>query len=621
MCGIAGFIAAAVNEAVDARQAVRKMLTEMSHRGPDDEGIYDDESRRCVMAHARLSVIDVTMGGHQPMSTSDGRYTIVFNGEIYNYRELRRELETQGHRFRTQSDTEVLLESFALWGAECVGRLRGMFAFAVWDSRKGMLTLVRDRFGIKPLYYAVGGPGLWFASEVRTLLASGHVPRLIDRHAVADYLAYGSFQQPHTIIDSVKSLLPGHIASVCEGSVTTRAYWSAWDHLSDAPSTTTDYGNAAATLREKLEEATRLHMIADVPVGAFLSGGIDSRLVVGLMSKVARVPIKTFTVAFEQGPGSADERGLAARTAADFGCAHAEIILAPSTFAEDLEGFLQAMDCPSIDGFNTYVVARAARNTVTVVLSGLGGDELFAGYPHFARIAKISRWFPRGSWPLRTLAQTLAGRVPGRIAMPLLQMGLDLPGRLRSLRCIQHSKGSNIGDRAVAGLPFDEPSGVISRSHADVINVISAHELTHYLPNTLLRDGDTMSMRHGLELRPLLLDNVLAEHVLALPGSVKYRRSRTKAILIESCRDLLPSYITDSPKLGFETPVRAWASMITGRRVAEALVHGQDVGLLSAAYVTDTVKRIQAAASLHLRDWAAFIMSDYIGRHRITLAA
>jgi asparagine synthase (glutamine-hydrolysing) len=603
---------------------MRGMLAAMRHRGPDDEGLHVEDSGKCALAHTRLAIIDVTPGGHQPMSTDDGRFTIVFNGEIYNYLDVRRELQSLGIVFRTQSDTEVLLEAFAAWGAACVTRLRGMFAFAVWDRRDTTLTLVRDRLGIKPLYYAVEGEGFWFASEVRTLLASGHVPRVVDRHAIAAYLDYGSFQQPHTVVERVKSLLPGHIATIRNASISTSCYWSVGDHLQDTPAGCNDYRTSSARLREMLESATRLHMVADVPVGAFLSGGIDSRLVVGLMTQVARTPIKTFTVAFERGSGTADERLLAARTANDFGCQHTELVVQPSSFLGDLEGFLESVDCPSADGFNTYVVARAAREAVTVVLSGLGGDELFAGYQHFARLARAAKWLPRGSAALEAIGRAMVGWVPGRVTLPLLELASSPSSRLRLLRRCPRSHGVSIVHET-AKVPSIRSASrqecdVGAESGTDVINVISVHELTHYLPNTLLRDGDVMSMRHGLEMRPLLLDHLVVENALSLPGGYKYREPQTKAILIDSCRDLLPAYVTESPKLGFETPVRSWASTIAGGFVKDALIDGRNAGLLSSTYVASTITRIDRTAPLGLHDWAAFLLSDYIRRHALVVA-
>jgi asparagine synthase (glutamine-hydrolysing) len=626
MCGIAGFAAGVAGAPANSDIAVSSMLTAMSHRGPDDEGIDRDSQGRCVLAHARLSIIDITKGGHQPMRSADGRFAMAFNGEIYNYRELRQELEACGRMFRTNSDTEVLLEGFAMWGDACISRLRGMFAFAIWDEHEATLTLVRDRLGIKPLYFCTARGALWFASEVRTLLASNHVPRAVNRPAVRDYLEYGSFQQPATVIEGVESLPPGHLARVRNGKAEIHAFWGLAGFANQCDAASHDYVSAASRLREMLEEATRLHMIADVPVGAFLSGGIDSRLVVGLMSHVATSPIRTFTVAFEQGPGVADERALAARTASDFGCEHTEVVIGPQDFARDIEAFLEAVDCPSIDGFNTYLVSRAARQAVKVVLSGLGGDELFAGYPHFGRIERASRLLPGGNIGLAAVAQSMRGLLPGRILMPLLEAGHDLRGRLRLLRrlTLQRGVGSIVGP-ALNDATGKTVAGATARGFQpiapDVINAVSEYELTHYLPNTLLRDGDVMSMRHGLELRPLLLDHVITEYAVGLPGNFKYRDLRAKSILITACRDLLPDYVTSSPKLGFETPIRSWVTRHAGERVMATLAQGGQIGLLSPVYVQAAMRRVARAAPLRLHEWASFLLSDYVTRHGLEVAA
>ena len=383
MCGIAGTIGRADAAVISA------MTAALRHRGPDDGGTRLDPGGAFAFGHRRLAIIDLSAAGQQPMSWAEGRFWITYNGEIYNYRELRRELEARGCVFRTRTDTEVLLAAYATWGEDCLRRLRGMFAFAIADGATRRVFLARDRFGVKPLLY-VESPGLLlFASELRAFTAAGQVPQQIDREAVWHYLSFGSIPPPRTIFQGVRSLLPGHAMTVGFDARLLRA-WRWWDIATASQVHTEtvarlDFPRAAAALRGQLEEATRYHLVADVPVGAFLSGGVDSAAMVALMRHHVTDPIRTFTVAFGEQHRDLSEAEPAAQTARALGTQHQEVTVTDAEAATSFDALLDALDQPSLDGANTWFVARAAAAQVKVVLTGLGGDELFAGYPHFRR--------------------------------------------------------------------------------------------------------------------------------------------------------------------------------------------------------------------------------------------
>ena len=376
MCGLFALIGAA-----DAALG-RRVADCLHHRGPDDSGVWaSDRGTPVTMASTRLSIIDLSPAGHMPMLSADGRMVIVYNGEIYNFRELRAELEGRGENVQSQGDTEVLLAAYRCWGTQCVQRLRGMFAFAIWDMDKQQLFAARDRLGIKPLYWTESVRGLAIASELKGLLAGGLVPRELDLQALHHYLTFYCVPPPHTMLAGVQALLPGHSLTWQAGRVSVQQYW-------DLPAPQShrqlaDYEEARRELHRLLEESIRLHMIADVPVGAFLSGGMDSSAVVALMTRISGARLKTFSVGFRAEGRQIDERSFARQVAARYDTDHAEVVVDGGQVASQLAQFVRFMDQPTGDGLNTFLVSQAAAQHVKVALSGLGGDELFAGYSQF----------------------------------------------------------------------------------------------------------------------------------------------------------------------------------------------------------------------------------------------
>lgn len=568
MCGIAGIISPRLDPA--AREAaVARMVQRQQHRGPDDRGFHSDGG--ATLGMCRLAIIDPSHG-HQPMISPDGRFTLVFNGAIYNYRELQPGLAARGWNFRTNCDTEVLLAAFALDGAECLKQLRGMFAFAVWDSREHTLFAARDSLGIKPFYYArLSDSGLMFASEVNALLASKQISRDIDPAAVGEYLALFSVPAPRTIYRSIANLPPGHSLLVdAAGRITTTAWW----HL-PAPSRSSDvatnYHDFVHGLRHQLEESIRAHRVADVPVGAFLSGGMDSTAIVGLMTKGGATKLKTFSLIF--GESGYSEQASSRLAAATFGTEHHEELITGSRVAADLPRVLASFDQPTGDGINTWYASQTARaGGVTVALSGLGGDELFGGYPSFRDLPRLQRLLPLWRALPSTLRATILRRLHARPTARAQKLA-DFLTHARDLHELASLQRRVFPERARLGLLTPDARTQAGRlgpfhpmledfatelSGASPFQIISAWELRTYMTDVLLRDSDVCSMAHSLELRVPFVDRVLLEWLWAQPDYFKYDARVTKRALADATADLVPAAIRQRPKQGFTLPFPLW---------------------------------------------------------------
>jgi len=568
MCGIAGVLQV-TGDAEPVRNAVSRMVVALAHRGPDGTGVRvaSDAGPVVALGHTRLAIIDLSSTGSQPMSDSDGTLHITFNGEIYNFAAVRAELGPDG--WRSQSDTEVILRAYARWGADCLQRLRGMFALAIWDSRRHELFVARDRLGIKPLYYCRAADGsLTFASEVRALLASGRVSRRLDANGVLGYLTYQSAPAAATLIQDVRMLPPGTWMRVArDGEVTQQRYWD----LFDAPRSVDDSAMSRGRVADLLHDSAALHMVSDVPVAVFLSGGIDSSAIVALVRDAGEKP-RTFSVGFAE--HEYDETEYAEIIARRFETEHTPIRLSETQLLEQLPEALEAMDQPTGDGINTYVVARAVSAAgIRVALSGLGGDELFGGYPSFGQLAsrRLQAWL-RVPKPVRRLVgrslQTAGGSsIVARKRASLAASDGDLASLYAPLRQVllpeqrtailepgwaEHSK-----DWADPYVPMLRAA--FSNGHRqDVLGCVSYAEARTYMHDVLLRDTDQLAMAHALEVRVPLLDHVLAEYVVSLPDAHKRSNGRPKPLLVESLGDRLPSTITQRPKQGFTLPLARW---------------------------------------------------------------
>lgn len=535
------------------------MSARMVHRGPDDAGLFSNGP--VTLGMRRLAIFDPAHG-QQPMQTSDGRFTIVFNGALLNFRALRQELAGLGHTFRTDCDTEVLLASYAQWRGECVRRLRGMFAFAAWDAQEQTLFLARDPFGIKPLYYYRDHETLLFASELNALLAAGIVAREIDPQAVSDYLAYLAVPTPRTIYRHVRSLRAGETALWRAGVVQLHTAWTFSGIAPQRPSKTR--AEFREQLRDQLEQSVAVHRLADVPVGAFLSGGLDSAAIVGLMTRQGSAGLKTFSLGFEETELSEANEAIA--TAQHFGTRHQTVTLRGSDVVRDFDTLIESMDQPAGDSVNTFYISRAARaGGVTVALSGLGGDELFGGYPSFRDVPRLRPWLH--AWemlgdPVREpiLARLARGETRAQKLADILRHARDM----HALASLQRRlfPQTDAGHLLREPLP-PETHPELHRLSADLgeddpFRVVSAWELRNYMGNVLLRDSDVMSMRHSLELRVPFVDRPFIEWLWQQPTRFKHTPARPKSPLADALADLLPPGVAKRPKRGFTLPFAVW---------------------------------------------------------------
>ncbi|HWF84376.1 MAG TPA: asparagine synthase (glutamine-hydrolyzing) [Vicinamibacterales bacterium] len=558
MCGIAGLLRwqgdAADRGSLEA--VTRTMIATLVHRGPDDEGVWTSDEGSVALAQRRLSIIDLSPLGHNPMPWDHGRLWITFNGEIYNFRELRLELEAKGHRFRSQTDTEVILAAYDQWGVDAVDRLVGMFAFALWDEPKRRLWIVRDRVGKKPLYYADSNGVLRFASELKAIVADPTFEREVDPDAIRLYLRYGYIPSPSTIYRDARKLPPGHFLIAENGRTTVTRYWDPVEHARQIQPRT----DAAADteIESRLETAVRQRMIADVPLGAFLSGGIDSSLVVALMQEQSRVPIRTFTIRFDN--PEYNEADHAAAVARYLGTEHHEHTCDEREMLSVIDRLPSMYDEPFADSsaVPTYLVSRTARELVTVALSGDGGDELFFGYPRyrFHGVAATVLSMPRS---LRRTAAFAAAQVPNRrirrIADVLRSDDEDRyarfvswwsPADVATMTGADPGVPSLYADalRRSAGLARDERPGLL--------------DLVSYLPEDILTKVDRASMAVSLEVRAPLLDHRVVEFALGLPASLKRRGRTMKWILRQLLYKRVPQALVDRPKMGFGVPLGDW---------------------------------------------------------------
>ncbi len=560
----------------------------MAHRGPDDSGLLCLDGT--CLAMRRLSIIDLSPSGHQPMCNEDGSIWVVCNGEIYNYQDLRAQLVQRGHEFRSKTDTEVIVHLYEEEGPKCVHQLRGMFAFAVWHEGERELFLCRDRLGIKPLYYSTSSQGFLFASEIKSMLESGLVGRQLDMAALDLYLSFGYVPPPWTMVQGISALLPGHCVLVKEGRVQVEKWW----HLPGEGTSECRPEDILPQVRHLLEESIRLHQVSDVPVGAFLSGGIDSTAVVGLMSHVSGKPVRTFSVGFESDvPARFNELSYAKRVAKRFGAEHTEVILNGSHVADALEDIVWYLDHPSFDGVNSYFVSRAARQGgLTVALSGLGGDELFGGYGSFKVIPMLDPYvrcwsrLPEGTRTriVEILQSVVKGFSNGERSLKI--------GRLRWV-------DSSVGLYALARfvlwpeekrqllLPWSAKYEPRTDSNGGPLSLLADYsERTHtpwrmvtdldmqtYMSWRLLRDTDAMSMAHSLEVRVPLIDHKVVEFVCGLAPGWQKRFGYPKRLLTTSLSDLIPNEISRRDKHGFEFPIAFWMQKELKDVVEDALSH------------------------------------------------
>jgi len=587
MCGICGIWGRAEPQALD------RMVRAMRHRGPDDHGIYHDDTVSLGMT--RLSVIDLSPLAHQPMSNPEKTIWIVYNGEMYNFKSERVELEKKGYTFASHSDTEVVLRLYEEYGDDFLLRMRGMFALALYDRRRGAgmerLLLARDHVGIKPLLYACTDGRLLFASELKSMLASALVQPDVDSVALRQLLAYGSVQQPRTMLSGVNMLLPAHRLVVDKGGERVERYWSLGvdrnRRLRSLP-----YDALVDEVAAAVQESVRLHMVSDVPLGAFLSGGVDSSLLVGIMTQVAGNRVKTFSVGFGGDEGAAlNETEEAARTARFCGAEHTHVVVRGEEVRDRITDIAKALDQPSVDGVNTYLISAAARRTVTVAISGTGGDELFAGYPWFTVMQRYQN--DERKRPLKARVRSVAGRMAAHPALDPLLMRIGgsyldtarnswgFTARYAGIYRVFGAMGAGKllspelkGASRAGCAPSHEYVIQDELPESEAVERVAGLCLRGYTNNQLLRDIDAMSMAHSLEVRVPLLDVPLIDLSLSLPPGVKlekdggvgdpfratYRSTGSKRILIDAGlkKGFLREGIDLQPKRGFTMPFYGW---------------------------------------------------------------
>lgn len=556
MCGIAGILS--TDNDLDSalfRKRIEVMQRALLHRGPDGHGTFFAPSGHAALCHTRLAIIDLSEAGKQPMQSACGRYTISFNGEIYNYQALRAELKRQGETFSSTTDTEVLLKLYQHEGTKCVDKLRGMFAFLIWDELEHTAFAARDPLGIKPLYYTHEPKGKFgFSSELRSLVKAELAPSSICPEGLNSYFLRGTVAEPNTLLKQIRLLPAGHHLTWSKGKVKIHRYWQ--PIFRSTPKTRDE---SVKQTRSALESSVKAHLVSDVPVGVFLSGGIDSSVLVALASAQKSTQINTYSIAFESPEWNEGE--IAKRVANHFGTNHTEFLITPEIAQPLFEEFLSVIDQPTIDGFNTFCVAKFAReHGEKVVLSGVGSDELFAGYKSFHTLPTMLKWSnylryfaPLSSWINATLGKWLPSKL--QRTLDFLSRPGDIKAAHQSLRGIYSEiESQHLCELYNVTRTQKETTLLNVHSASDAISLL---ELTHYMRNQLLRDSDVMSMACGLELRVPFVDRDLVETLTDIPAA--HRLEYGKRLLIDAVPEL-PDWVVNRPKQGFRFPFDEWFS-------------------------------------------------------------
>ncbi len=631
MCGIAGFIdsrgASKARVEGERAQILEAMCRVITHRGPDDQGVMLKPG--VALGMRRLSIIDLA-GGHQPISNEDDSVSIVFNGEIYNYRELQSELQSHGHKFRTNSDTETIVHAYEEFGPACVERLRGMFAFAIWDDRNHKLFMARDRVGKKPLYYSVTRDGaLVFGSELKSLLQHPDVERNINPQALDAYFSLGYVPDPICIFSNVEKLPPGHYLTFTNGRLTVERYWDFAYETNGNGHRAQDY---LEELRSLLDESVRLRLVSDVPLGAFLSGGIDSSTVVALMARHMDQPVKTFSIGFNE--DSYNELKFARLTAEKFGTDHHEFLVTPD-ICQVVDQLAWHFDEPFADSsaIPTYVVSKLAREHVTVVLTGDGGDELFAGYTRYVtehrrnkfklvpRIVReglmdpVSRRLPHGAWGRNYLHNVSLD--PATRYLDSVSVFTELNKDALYTTDFRGELGNSLRNRGQLDSYFRELSGNV-KTDAPLDSLLYIDSKT-YLPGDILTKVDRMSMAVSLEARVPLLDHKLIEFVTRIPAGLKMVGLETKHLFKRAIADLVSPEILNRPKQGFGVPIQQWINQQLRDRIRDTLndPRTQQRGYVARSHVALLLEEHQRGRRDHSMALWSLLMLELWHRHYV----
>jgi asparagine synthase (glutamine-hydrolysing) len=610
MCGIFGAIQ------VNVSGKVGDVVASLQQRGPDGHGVYEDKDHDTTLVHTRLSIIDTTNSAAQPMEYGD--WVITFNGEIYNYQELRKELGALGYQFKTHSDTEVVLLAYHAWREKCLTRFRGMFAFGVWNKNDQTFFAARDYFGIKPFYYHRNGKGLIFSSLLTSLLASGIPAKQVNLTGMAIFLQLGSFSGEQTIIEQIQQLPAAHYLTLENGNLTITRYWNIVDEAAQTEQPAS-YKEAVKQVRSLLEASAQYQLVADVPVGAFLSAGVDSCVAVGLMSKFSPTKLNTFTVGFEKKFNELNELNGARLISKRFGTDHHELIVNDKLITEQIDDYILAMDQPSMDGLNTYLISKETARLSKVAVTGLGSDEIFGGYAHFAYAAIANLTFSKGMESITELP-SIARRLPAKYR-ELLEYVISTP-------VVRHRMVRNYGKRhpvahKLKNIDEDVHNTIIDTyydgyapAELDAVQQLSLWEIHKYLSNTLLRDGDALSMSQALEVRPMFLDHQLASYVFGLKASYKVNFTRKKRVLVDACSDLLPPEIFTKKKTGFELPLTHWLKNNLQSEFLNLLKGEAASNLFTETYRLYLEQSLQKG-EVNNAHWAVFVALKFIQIHKL----
>lgn len=613
MCGINGIFK--FHDSNRIKEGIKRMNSAISHRGPDSEGEFFH--RNIGLGHRRLSIIDLSHNANQPLFDNSGRYALVFNGEIYNYKQLKATIP--GYDFKTNSDSEVLLALYIKMGVACLNHLEGMFAFAVYDTVKNEIFLARDRMGIKPLYFFRSEEFFIFSSEIKAILASNFIERRVNKSAIYDYLRYQTVHAPQTIVQGVKMLMPANYCIVKETSFEQKKYWElVFDDSHEGKS----YEETKNDISELFYSAVEKRLISDVPLGTFLSGGIDSSIITGVMSLLSSDKINTFSVNFDESQFS---EGKYARQISElFNTNHTEILLKPKDFLENLPEALSFSDQPAFDGPNSYIVSKVTKNAgITVALSGLGGDELFAGYDVFKKIYQINNYNALKATPaiVRKFVAKMLNLLKNDVRTKKIAELLDLPNldfqniypvfRLlfsdKELKTFFLNKDNHINRVGeIVANTFVNPTHVLS--------AVSLSEINTYMQNVLLRDTDQMSMASSLEVRVPFLDHKLVEYLYNVPDKYKYPHSPKK--LLTDSLNILPPNIINRPKMGFVMPWDIWLKNELSSFADSRIYSIAERNFFNADAILNLRKRfLKGDNSVSwARLWVFIVLEDYLAK-------
>jgi len=608
MCGITGIYSLKREEGIGFDNSIIQMRQVLLHRGPDDRGVYISPDKRFYLAHTRLSIIDLTASGHQPMSDQEGSIWISYNGEIYNYRQLQNELKEKGYRFRSNSDTEVIINGYKEWGIDgLLKRLRGMFAFAIYDlsGRQARLILCRDRFGMKPLYYYLDDELLIFSSEVGAILKSGIIPVQRNKEADIAFFIFGNIPAPLTTIKNVFSLAVGSYLLIEDGNKRLVRYYDLVNSFTKAKIKNAE--DIYNQLRSILDETVNLHLTSDAPLGVFLSGGIDSSALVALASKTRNVPITTLSIIFDE--EACSELPYQKMITEQYQTDHRQIKITEKDFYDELDNIFLAMDQPTVDGVNTYFVSRAAKQAgLKAVLSGTGADEVFCGYDSFKKM-----WLLKALKSMPKLFRTsfaIAGafnnqwrklnylKDTGYLNAYLTIRGLFIPQDVARILDISEKEVKKVIDNFELSTMNHELSTMNS------LDWLSYMEISFYLQNQLLKDTDFMSMYHSVETRVPFLDHILVDFIASVNSGLKIDKNIPKPLLAKSLKDMLPQKIVYRKKQGFTFPFDLWLKK-QGKQLLNIAV---SKGSINKKYAEDIWRKFEQGRLHWSRVWALIVM-------------